>query len=242
MAYRKITQKNQDIRESPSRQELSTTQKGSGAREWMRHQTMPNLKELSVVGNCEHKRSGKCDRLIQWTIMSPGTAAARALSLDIPLARLAGFCIPRTLCQIFRKEATVQKVEFQCRQIVYIRDIAEGKHQIPISINVLARAFNCPRSRVQPALAHGLEMAEERARQLVLHQAREQQILDWIQQNAEQNMPVSRAEIKDYCTSHFQVPITRGWVNSGIRPILTILAKREVLAKNSSVCMYPECS
>jgi hypothetical protein len=27
-------------------------------------------------------------------------------------------------------------------------------------------------------------------------------------------MPVTRQEIKDYCTSQFQVPIARGWVNS----------------------------
>jgi hypothetical protein len=47
-----------------------------------------------------------------------------------------------------------------------------------------------------------------------LEQDREQKILDWIKQNAEGSASVTRKEIKDYCTSQFQVPITRGWVTS----------------------------
>jgi hypothetical protein len=38
-----------------------------------------------------------------------------------------------------------------------VRDIAEREHQIPISINALARAFNCTRSSVQSAL--GMEQS-----------------------------------------------------------------------------------
>jgi hypothetical protein len=68
-------------------------------------------------------------------------AAAAALSLDILSSRLAKFYIPRPLCQILRKDATFQEIEFQCQQIAYLRDIAEAEHNIPISINALVRAF-----------------------------------------------------------------------------------------------------
>jgi hypothetical protein len=44
---------------------------------------------------------------------------------------------------------------------------------------------------------------------MALEQDREQQILDWIKQNAEGSTPVTRKEIREYCTSQFQVPITR---------------------------------
>jgi hypothetical protein len=48
------------------------------------------------------------------------------------------------LCQIFRKGATFQQIQFRCQQIAYVREIAEMEHLIPIliliSINALARA------------------------------------------------------------------------------------------------------
>jgi hypothetical protein len=35
-----------------------------------------------------------------------------------------------------------------------------------------------------------------------------------VRQNAEQETPVTKGETRDYCTTQFQIPITRGWVNS----------------------------
>jgi transposase len=64
------------------------------------------------------------------------------------------------------------------------------------------------------ALEHGLDPPGHRGKQTALEQDREQQFLDWTKQTAESGTPVTRKEIKNYCTSQFQVPITRGWVNS----------------------------
>jgi transposase len=55
-----------------------------------------------------------------------------------------------------------------------------------------------------------------RGRHTALEQDHEQQILDWIKQNIEASRVVTRKEIKDYDASQFQVPITRGCVNSFI--------------------------
>jgi hypothetical protein len=109
---------------------------------------------------------------------------------------------------------TLRQLQFRCQQIFYVRDIAEREHNIPISINVLARVFDCPRSSVQSALPHGLEPPGERGKHPALDADREQQILDGIQQTAEQSTPVEKTEINDYCTIQLKVPITRGWVNS----------------------------
>jgi hypothetical protein len=113
--------------------------------------------------------------------MSQGTPAAPALPLEILLSRLAQFCIPRGLRQIFCKDTTFQQFQFRCQQIVYVRDIAEREHTIPISINALARAFDCPRNSVQSALALGLKPPGERRKHPALDADYEQQILDWIQ-------------------------------------------------------------
>jgi hypothetical protein len=59
-----------------------------------------------------------------------------------------------------------------------------------------------------------LEPPGERGKHPALDADREQQILDWIQQKAEQSTPVEKTEIKDYCTTQLKVPITRDWGNS----------------------------
>jgi hypothetical protein len=48
-----------------------------------------------------------------------------------------------------------------------------------------------------------MDEPRERGKDAALDQDREQQILDWIEQNAEQDTPVTRGEIMDYCTCQF---------------------------------------
>jgi hypothetical protein len=59
-----------------------------------------------------------------------------------------------------------------------VKNIAESRENIPVSINVLTRAFDCPRSGVQAALAHGLQDPGQRGKHIALGQDLEQQILD----------------------------------------------------------------
>jgi hypothetical protein len=39
-------------------------------------------------------------------------------------------------------------------------------------------------------------------------------MLDWIRQSAEQDTPLTKEEIKNYCTTQFRISMTRGWLNS----------------------------
>jgi hypothetical protein len=50
----------------------------------------------------------------------------------------------------------------------------------------------------------------ERGKHPALDADREQQILNWIQQRAEQSTPVGKTEIMYYCTTQLKVLITRG--------------------------------
>jgi hypothetical protein len=59
-----------------------------------------------------------------------------------------------------------------------MKDIAESRYNILVSINALMRAFACPRFRVQAALAHGLDEPGQRGKHMALDHDREQQILD----------------------------------------------------------------
>jgi hypothetical protein len=79
-----------------------------------------------------------------------------------------------------------------------------------MSISALARAFAFPRTPTRLALAHRLGPPGERENHSALDTDREQQILDCIQQNAEQSIPIRKTEIKDYCNTQLKVPTTRG--------------------------------
>jgi hypothetical protein len=59
-------------------------------------------------------------------------------------------------------------------------------------------------------LGHFLHPPGNRGQHIVLYRDSEQQIPDWIEQSTESRRPVTRHEIKNYCTSQFQTPITRG--------------------------------
>jgi hypothetical protein len=59
----------------------------------------------------------KFDRQIYRVTMSHGMASAPALPFEIPLPHIAEFCILRTLCNILRKDAIFQKIEFRRQQI-----------------------------------------------------------------------------------------------------------------------------
>jgi hypothetical protein len=61
-----------------------------------------------------------------------------------------------------------------------VKDIAESRYNIPVCINALTRAFNCPRSRIKAAVAHGLNEPGKRGKHIALDHDREQEMLDWI--------------------------------------------------------------
>jgi hypothetical protein len=103
-------------------------------------------------------------------------------------------------------------------QIASVRDATELQHNILLSINALTRALEFPASRVSSAFEHGLNLPGHRRKREALDQDREQQILNWMAHNAKSNTPAHRKEIKDYCISQFQAPITRGWINSFVLP------------------------
>jgi hypothetical protein len=89
--------------------------------------------------------------------MSRETAILLALTLEIILPRLAQCCVPDLISKFHREDADFQQFEFRSQQIAFVKDVAESRYKVATSINGLPRAFDCPRSRVKSALAHGLD-------------------------------------------------------------------------------------
>jgi hypothetical protein len=95
-----------------------------------------------------------------------------------------------------------------------VKDIAESRYNIPFSINALTRIFDFPRFPVQVALAHKPDEPGQRGKHIALDQDCEEEIVDWIQQNAEKDTSLTREEILGYCRSQFKIKSTRRWINS----------------------------
>jgi hypothetical protein len=62
---------------------------------------------------------------------------------------------------------------------------------------------------VQAALAHGLDEPGQQGKHAAFDPDHEEKILDWIRQNAKQNIPVTQTEIMDHCTAEFKIKFTR---------------------------------
>jgi hypothetical protein len=107
---------------------------------------------------------------------------------DIILPRLELFCFAGKVCEFLQGDLDFRRLEFQCQQFGFMKNITESRYNIPVSINALTRAFDCPLFRVQMALVHELDNPGQRGKHITLDQDREQQILDCLRQNAERRM------------------------------------------------------
>jgi hypothetical protein len=105
-------------------------------------------------------------------------AAAPAFPLDIIWRRLELICFSGQVRIFLQGDVNFRQLEFLYDHIAFVKDIAESRYSIPVSINALTRAFACSRYRVQAALAHGLDQPGQRGKHIALDQEREQQILD----------------------------------------------------------------
>jgi hypothetical protein len=61
---------------------------------------------------------------------------------------------PNTRLQIPPKRRSFSNIEFCYRPIADVRDIEEVKHNIPISINLLVKTFDCQRNPRKSTLEH----------------------------------------------------------------------------------------
>jgi hypothetical protein len=95
-------------------------------------------------------------------------AAEAAIPLEIFLRCLTGCYFPEPVYRFLRKAAIFQKIQFQCQQIVCAHHIAELKPNSPISIHVLMKALEGPRSRAKLSFEAGPDRAENRGKVTLL--------------------------------------------------------------------------
>jgi hypothetical protein len=199
---RRITERKPDIRgsgenDNSAQRKIHKTDRG-----------FPNTTKFQMRGRSRgyannHKRAKACDEntrrerrakddYVENPKISGETTARPAIPLDIILPRLELLCFSGQVCKFFEGDPNCRRLECRCQQIAFVKDIAESRDNIPVSINALMRAFDCPPSRVQAALAHGVDDPGQWGKHIAIDQDCEQHILDWIRQNAGKETPITR--------------------------------------------------
>jgi hypothetical protein len=170
--------------------------------------------------------------------VSREATAGPTLPLDMILQRLELFGLSRQTCKFLQGDPDFPRLEFRCQQIAFVKNLAQSCSNIPVSINVLIRGFDYPRSRAQAALVHELDDPGQSGKHIAPDEDREQLILDWIQQNAEQDTAITRREIMDYCATQCKIKSNRRSVNSFVLQHSGDGVRQKVPEKTSSAYKY----
>jgi hypothetical protein len=173
--------------------------------------------------------------------MSQATAAAPAISVPELIARLGQDCFGPRAVRLLGRDEVLPTLRYRCHQIYYVHHFATSILNIPISINALARGFECQQHRVTSAIAHGLEPPEARGRHPGMVADREAEILVWIADRAARGNPTTRSEVREHVSREYEVPVTRGWVNSFICRHAEALCKVKSSPQEADRLEIPRC-
>jgi hypothetical protein len=148
--------------------------------------------------------------------MAKPCPAAPALPLEFLWESLHQNCRGDRTLRALQQDPEFPKARFRAYQIFDIANRAPRQCEIDISINSLARAFNCSDYAVRSALKNGFDHPISRGRHLALDAISDASISEWIKKNAESNTAVTRTDIKNYCFKVYKFQASRGWVDSFI--------------------------
>jgi hypothetical protein len=74
--------------------------------------------------------------------MSEETAAMPAVLFDIILSRLELFCFSGQVGKFLHRDPDLRSLALRCQHVAFVKDTTELGYNIPVSINVLTRAFD----------------------------------------------------------------------------------------------------
>jgi hypothetical protein len=119
--------------------------------------TAASMTERGYMIQITHTIGWQKNRERKHLVLSGDTAGAPALALEIILPCLEVFCLLDQVGRFLQGDSDFRRLEFRCHQIAFVRDIAESHYNIPVSTRAIAKAFDCPRSRIKVALWHGTD-------------------------------------------------------------------------------------
>jgi hypothetical protein len=148
--------------------------------------------------------------------MASSTSAASAIPDEKLISNLQKYCFNELMVRTFQREPGFEELRYRSHQICFVADFARETAGQEMSVNQLAKAFECHPVRVKVALANGFEKLKSRGRHSALDDDLENEILTWIEVQAEKSRLVTRTDTRHYFKTKYSRPVTRGWIDSFI--------------------------
>jgi hypothetical protein len=146
--------------------------------------------------------------------MEPHTLAALAISHKQLLPSIQQYCFNERMVRTFQRGPGFNELQYRSHQICFVSSFAWDKVDRELSIAQLARAFGCHANRVKVALANGLEESKKCSGHPAFDEDSEDEILAWIEAQAEKYRPMIRTDLRHYCEVKYSRPVSRGWIDS----------------------------
>jgi hypothetical protein len=86
-----------------------------------------------------------------------------------------------------------------------------------------------------------LEPLEMQGRHWGVTEDREREILVWIHEHAPERTPIARQDLREHVTTHYDFPITRGWVRSFMGRDIDELCKVKSSPQEAEPLEIPRC-
>jgi hypothetical protein len=173
--------------------------------------------------------------------MSQATAATLEIPVPELIAGLGQGCFDPRAARLLGRDEMLPTLRYRCHQIYYVHHFATSILNIPISINAIGRGFECQRHRVMSAIAHRLEPPEARGHHPGMVADRKAEILVWIADRAARGNPTTCSEVREHVSREYEVPVTRGWVNSFICLDAEALCKVKSSPQEADRLEIPHC-
>jgi hypothetical protein len=114
------------------------------------------------------------------------------------------------MIQTLQREPGFGELQYRSHQICFVADFVCQTAGQELSVNQLAKAFECHPARVKAALANGFEEPKNRGRDSAFDDESEGEILTWIEAQAEKSRPVTHTDLRHCCQTEYSRPVTRG--------------------------------
>jgi hypothetical protein len=140
----------------------------------------------------------------------------RAVPDEELLSSLQKYCFNEWMARTLQREPSFGDLLYRSHQICFVADAAQETAGQQLSVDQLARPFECRPARSKAALANGFEKLKSRGRYSAFKDDSESEILAWTEAQAEKDRPVTRTDLRHSCQTKYFLVVTRGWVESFI--------------------------
>jgi hypothetical protein len=130
--------------------------------------------------------------------------------------RLQKYCFNEWMIRALQRKPGFEELPYRLHQIYFINEFSRRELSQELSTCQFSQAFDCHGARANAALANRLHDSKIHGRYFAFDGDSENEILKWIEAQAEKCKPITRTGLRHYCEIEYSRSISRRWINSFI--------------------------